>query len=483
MLLLLLMTSCGQSQPVPASDTSAGPLPKVLKTTAAVRPDNSLIVDVKVTLDRAGQVYVEYESRTGGSYRTARKGQAAREHVVSVLRLRPTTTYSYRVFVVDPAGRTSAGDGGTFTTGPLPEPLASLKFNVKGGPTSEIIMMDVSDKNADYLYAIDRDSQIVWYYVSPHVEAPFRGVQQKPNYNLVFCLESNSQGLREITPIGEVVYRLDASLDNGACHHDTLVDTKDDTKIMFMSYDMRAIDDSSHGGAPKTLVTGDTIRVWDQKTGKSRVLWNVWDFIPTSDRVRWKVGGWKGFIDAKAIDWTHGSSISLGPRGNVIVSFRHLNQIISVAPDWKSIEWRLGGPGSDWPFRLPTDGFYQQHSVSELPNGNILLIDNGNGRPDEEGGEYTRALELVLDKYDAVATKVWEYRHAPDLFSSRRSNVRRLENGNTVIAFDGQGRPQVTVEVNGGGEVVWEHSFTAKTTVDRYGVYPLDSLMGETRLD
>jgi hypothetical protein len=46
-----------------------------------------------------------------------------------------------------------------------------------------------------------------------------------------------------------------------------------------------------------------------------------------------------------------------------------------------------------------------------LDNGNLILFDNGSGRPKEEGGQYSRALELALDWNTMTATKLWEYRH------------------------------------------------------------------------
>ena len=42
-------------------------------------------------------------------------------------------------------------------------------------------------------------------------------------------------------------------------------------------------------------------------------------------------------------EWLHGNSLSIGPRGNIMLSFHYLNQVISIATDWKIVEWRLGG--------------------------------------------------------------------------------------------------------------------------------------------
>jgi hypothetical protein len=37
------------------------------------------------------------------------------------------------------------------------------------------------------------------------------------------------------------------------------------------------------------------------------------------------------------------------------------------------------------------DRFYHEHFVRMLENGNLLLLDNGDGRPAAEGGLYSRA--------------------------------------------------------------------------------------------
>ena len=117
------------------------------------------------------------------------------------------------------------------------------------------------------------------------------------------------------------------------------------------------------------------------------------------------------------------------------MSNRHLNQIIAIKPDFSGVDWKLGGVGSDFTFPNPSDQFYHQHDVKMLPNGDILLFDNGQSRPDDQGGQYSRAEELKLDFTTMQATKVWEYRNVPDLFSSAVGSAVRLSNGNTVVDF------------------------------------------------
>src|SRR5690606_331384 len=116
--------------------------------------------------------------------------------------------------------------------------------------------------------------------------------------------------------------------------------------------------------------------------------------------------------------------------------------------------------------------------------------DNGNSRPDDEGGEYSRALELELDEATMTARKVWEYVAEPAIFSPCCANVERLENGNTPMVFPGDVmgadiccRPQTIVEADGAGGTAWKLEVRATGLEVVYRVYSGDSVMGEQRLE
>ena len=194
---------------------------------------------------------------------------------------------------------------------------------------------------------------------------------------------------------------------------------------------------------------------------------------------------WGGCDRSETVqDWSHGNSIHVNRDGTVLVSFRHLDQIIKLSADFKEVIWRLGGPGGQFIFLDPQDRFYHQHSAIELYNGNVLLFDNGNGRPNKEGGEYSRSLELDLDLDEFTATQVWEYRHNPDLFSDCCSNVTKLDNGNYLMVFgmtdDGICcRTFVIVEANEKEEVKWMVEHKSPGKFSQYRVFGSKSIMGE----
>jgi len=119
---------------------------------------------------------------------------------------------------------------------------------------------------------------------------------------------------------------------------------------------------------------------------------------------------------------------------NLLVCIRHQDAVAIF--DWanRRLVWSWG-PGE----------ISGPHDATVLPNGNILLYDNGLGR------DWSRVVEL-----DPLARKiVWEYR-APrphDFYSASRGSNQRLPNGNTLISESDRGR---AFEVTAAGEIVWE---------------------------
>lgn len=457
--------------------------PRVVSATAALHPDNSLIAEIAVELDAPGRAYVEYAG-PDGTLRSATTAEPARTFTVPLVRLLPDTAYTFAVVpVADDGTPTAPAAEGTFRTRALPPALARLDIDVTGESTAELVLLDLQDNPDSFFLFLDRRGRIVWYHRNRPVVAdpptPIRAVRQKPNHNLVYW-EGGPTGrfvnccLREMDPLGRVVTRLvNNDIDKWA-HHDLAI--LPDEQVLYIAHEIVTIDDTEQGGEAETRVLVDSLRRWDQTTHTTEEMWDAQDHLSLANRVRWSG-------DIK--NWLNVNSLAFGVRGNVILSLANRNEIISIAPDFKSIEWRLGGPESSYEFADPTDRFYFQHTAAELPNGNILLFDNGRDRPEEEGGQYSRALELALNTYDLIAVKVWEYRHTPDLYSLSRSSAYRLPSGTTLINFETNDRdPQrVIVEADADGGVVWQADLRSPTIRNSYRAYPADTIMGERRIE
>jgi len=121
--------------------------------------------------------------------------------------------------------------------------------------------------------------------------------------------------------------------------------------------------------------------------------------------------------------------------GNLLVSFRNVSLIAVLDRDDLSIVWSWG-PGT----------LEYQHMPTMLPDGHILLFDNGPFRG------YSRVLEIE----PASKKIVWSYESDPrDRFLSKEGGGnQRLPNGNTLICETDRGH---AFEVTRGGEIVWEY--------------------------
>lgn len=206
------------------------------------------------------------------------------------------------------------------------------------------------------------------------------------------------------------------------------------------------------GGRPGTEEKG---KIWADylvemtKDGRTVWEWRTWEHLDLA----------KDAMTAMQDDrseWTHGNAIMELPDGNLLASFRNISTIIKIDRQTGEIVWKLGAP--------PLSG---QHAPTALPNGNLLIFDNGPHRLDHSF-PFSRVLELN----PVTKETVWKFQEAilPNFFSPRNSNAQRLPNGNTLINEGSFGR---FFEVLPEGEVVWEYvnPYFAPTTADSKSQY------------
>ena len=139
-------------------------------------------------------------------------------------------------------------------------------------------------------------------------------------------------------------------------------------------------------------------------------------------------------------EWSHGNTVVPLPGDRVMVSFRNISTVAIIDKVTGNFTWKLG-----W------DVLARQHDPSLLPNGNVLIFNNGVARKDT-----VRVYSSVVEIDPTTNKVVWEYVDDPyyNFYSPIISGARRLPNGNTLITEGVFGRMfQVTTE----GEVVWEY--------------------------
>ncbi|MBM2816159.1 MAG: hypothetical protein HW421_2921 [Ignavibacteria bacterium] len=187
------------------------------------------------------------------------------------------------------------------------------------------------------------------------------------------------------------------------------------------------------GGNPSARVHGQMIQEIDEN--KNVVFqWNSFEHIPIVDATD------DVNLTGDDILYIHSNAILKDLDGNYLLCSRHLDEITKINKNNGQIIWRMGGSkckNNQFTFINDTVngffGFSHQHDIQVLPNGNFLILDNGNLKPNP----FTRAVEYEVNQSSYTVRKVWEYRNNPDLNDPFMGSVQRLDNGNTFIGWGG----------------------------------------------
>ena len=161
-------------------------------------------------------------------------------------------------------------------------------------------------------------------------------------------------------------------------------------------------------------------------------------------------------------DWIHLNTIDYSPA---------LDQIMLSTPTFNEV-WVInrgasgdaGGLAYRWGNRpvLKAPGgqsLFFQHDPKWLPNGNVLVFNNGNGRGYSSVDEWSlpvnadRTYRRDPDGTFAAPALLWQYTR-DGMYADRVSGAQRLPNGNTIIAEGTEGR---VLEVNYDRQLVWEY--------------------------
>jgi hypothetical protein len=158
-------------------------------------------------------------------------------------------------------------------------------------------------------------------------------------------------------------------------------------------------------------------------------------------RIRRRDGSTTTKAYSLAADLFHPNGIELldrdlpvAPKGSALVALRELDTIAIIDLAREEVVWSFGAGELERP-HLPT----------VLPNGNVLVFDNGPFRG------YSRLVEVD----PATKAIVWEWRASPPeaFFSRIRGSVQPLPNGNLLVTESTKGR---AFEITREGTTVWE---------------------------
>ncbi len=388
---------------------------------------------------------------------------------ITVLGLAPKTNYTHVV-------ETLSGNGVAknvplhSSTDALPAELADVTFTVTPGTGDPQPGFYLISGAANSTFAVDAAGAIRWYHSlgAANEESKMQrdgtfttfvgatqGFQPDPGKYVRYSADGASiASYTATTPDddGSVIYT-----DN----HELLITTDNAGTEHFhmLAFEQRA-NNASPVGAWHMLVR-------QTSDGTPELRFRAWNYFTADDETEiTPVAG--------AVDYDHSNALFIDPNdGNYVMSFRNTDALLKVDYNSGDVLWQLGGKRNQFTFvGDPLNGFYGQHSVRVLLDGDILIYDDGLGHTPPE----SRAVEYKLDTTAMTATMVWEFRHSPAIFTPVVGSVERLENGHTLVGFALAGTVD---EVDETGAVVWEGQLANKgAAMSAYRIMRLPSLYG-----
>ena len=470
-LVFLGVVACGGSHS--ARDDRPSTAPAVTNARVAANPNNVISAQVNADVTGANRVQVTYTSDGGevGStpeFATSLTDASAPVRV-PVLGLRPETNYTLQLEATAANGLVTRSNALSFRTGTLPSMLPTFRVTDRSGGESQFTMVSwVTAFRSGWSSSgsfpagppdtppialpliVDQTGRVVWY------REPVEGtlVDWQKQLDGTYTAAITDLYLQELgyydttyfqfDSLGNIIRRYFAVGIWPTDSHELRVLPNGDA--LLMSLNVRTMDLTAWGGGPAVDVVGNIL----ERISPSGQLLFAWNAL---DRVA--IGSTDPVIlrdldpETNVFDFTHANAIDVASDGSYLISLRHLSQILKVT-ETGSIAWKFGGVDSHFAFvGDPLNGFSLQHGVRELPNGNVLLFDNGNGHQPPQ----SRAVEYRLDVAARTATLVWQYNPDPHVFGPFMGFTQRLQNGNTLITY---GARQLIQEVTPAGEVVWQ---------------------------
>lgn len=344
--------------------------------------------------------------------------------------------------------------GGSSDQAGLPPAIADVQLQVHGQNSNDLVLIDLlGDKSPGALVIFDTSGNLRWYKLidEPY---PIVAATQLPSGNYLAYVgpvtdhPSSAGAYLEIAPSGAVARTIRAAAPLSTDPHGALV-TDEGTpqeRTHLFGYDVRTVSLAPLHKSGSAPITGHEIQRL-LPDGTPEFTWSSWDHIGLDEWIDpLRPGVYSGAFD-------HPNSLALDANGNYVASFRNIDSVLLIDSHSGDVLWRLGGKRNEFTFvDDPFDGFSGQHDVSVLPNGDLLVFDNGT----KHQPPTTRAVEYAIDTSARTARMVWQFSR-PGLFNAITGSAVRDSAGMTWVGFSLHG---IIDRVAPDGSIAWEGLLT-----------------------
>jgi len=370
------------------------------------------------------------------------------EHVIPIVGLAPGKTNTIEVTVEGPSKRKESTTL-TFQAEPLPDDFPPLKVNVSDPAAMEpgLTMFNVFQWEPRFigvvvpqgwLIIVNAAGEVVWYHRPDAVPGDARQIA-----NGHFRYEYDQTGFAEIDVLGNVAARWHATglgmptppgatLVNTDTMHHEMVELPNGHFLALSTGMIPAPHyptSETDPNAPQadTTVIVDKVNEFDREG----TIVHEWYLDDIMDSYRLGYDSLTPFWDilyrdqaSGTKDWSHANALAYSAQDDcVVVSLRNQDALVKFNRTTGKLVWILGPP-ANWktPWKeavlTPSPGtewFYHQHAPKLLPEGRILLFDNGNFRasPPEPKiaakDNHSRVVEYRIDENNKTVKQEWSY--------------------------------------------------------------------------
>ena len=320
-------------------------------------------------------------------------------------------------------------------TKPLPELVKRPAYVKENGPHMAEQLMFLSPTSDALIAGYDYRGDCRWYCSLNIVFA----IHRLANGNILIGTERlvappyNTSGLYEMSLIGKIYteYRIP-----GSYHHD---------HAELPNGDIIALTQDLGSGSVE-----DVVVLLDRRTGNVKKTWDLKDVLP--------MGAGAVSRNQNGYDWFHNNAVWYDEKTNSLsLSGRNEDAVVNLDFETGKINWILGDPEC-WPKEMTDRYFfrtddetlewcYGQHACQILPDGDIMLFDNGCWRKKSdpewypEGERYSRGVRYEIDTAQMTIRQKWQYgkERGEEVFSPNISNIDYYGEGRYLVHFGSNG--------------------------------------------
>lgn len=222
----------------------------------------------------------------------------------------------------------------------------------------------------------------------------------------------------------------------GGYHHDQF--EMEDGNILALTFDF-------YSGTVE-----DVCVLLDKNTGEILKKWDYKTVLPQQG---------PGSGSQTEEDWFHNNAVWYDKKTNSLTfSGRHEDAVINIDFETGALNWIIGDP-ENWPqeyvdkyFFTPVgdgefDWQYEQHACVILPDGDVMMFDNGHFRaknPDNywmNKDNFSRGVRYRINTDDMTIEQVWQYgkERGAEFFSPYICNVEYYDEGHYMVHSGGIG--------------------------------------------